>query len=426
MRAGCADRDEEDAGTFLEAATQLGAKLCDEAIWNGDTCGWSGPLPTVVDGSWTSTVRPFGPELYSGTSGVALALARLYRATGEERFAATAAAGVRDALARLGEIPPLLRCSFYTGFAGIAAAALELGEALEDDRWIQTGLRLLTGLGQIDPEVQAADVLSGIAGTIPVLLDVHRRYRSTESLEAAVRFGSFLVADANRSDDAWSWSSRGTATPPGDRDLAGLAHGAAGIARALLELHRVTDDESFRAAADGGFRYEQRWFSSARENWADVRAVDPDGNAGAGAYLVQWCYGAAGIGLAHLRAYELLGDVGHRLAAEAALRTVTRDLRAFPDNLQPNYSLCHGVCGNADLLLGAAAVFGDAEPARLAAQIGREGVARHLRRSDPWPSGAADGRETPGLMWGIAGTAHFYLRLHDPAETPSLLLPVPG
>ena len=421
-----ADLLRDDAGTFLEAATRLGAKLCDEAVWDGDTCGWSGPLPTVVDGSWTSTVRPLGPELYSGTSGVALALARLYRATVEERFAATAAAGVQDALARLGEVPPWLRCSFYTGFAGIAVAALELGEALEDERWVETGLRLLTGLGRIDPEVQVADVLSGVAGTIPVLLDVHRRYQSTASLEAAVRFGSFLVADANRSGEAWSWSARGTATPVGGRDLTGLAHGAAGIARALLELHHATGDDRFRAAAEGGFRYEQGWFSPDRENWADVRAVNADGSAGAGAYQVQWCYGAAGTGLAHLRSYELTGDVEHRLAAEAALRTVTRDLRAFPDNLQPNYSLCHGVCGNAELLLSAGAILGDAEAVRLAAQIGREGVARHIRHPAPWPSGAAGGRETPGLMWGVAGTAYFYLRLHNPAETPSLLLPVPS
>jgi lantibiotic modifying enzyme len=319
-----------------------------------------------------------------------------------------------------------LRCSYYTGFAGIAGAALEVGEALADDRWIQTGLRLLTGLGRIDPEVQALDVLSGAAGTIPVLLDVHQRYGSAASLEAAVRFGSFLVGDANHSGDVCSWSSRGTAVPSGSRDLTGLAHGAAGIARALLELHHVTGDESFRAAADGGFRYERRWFSSDRENWADVRAVDPDGHPRAGAYLVQWCYGAAGMGLAHLRAYQLLGDVEHRLAAEVAVRTVTRDLQAFPHNLQPNYSLCHGVCGNAELLLHAAPVLGQAEAERDAAQIGLDGISRHIGRSEPWPSGAADGRETPGLMWGLAGIAHFYLRLRDPAGTPSILLPVPA
>ena len=40
-----------------------------------------------------------------------------------------------------------------------------------------------------------------------------------------------------------------------------------------------------------------------------------------------------------------------------------------------------------------------------------------------WPTGLAGGGDTPGLLLGTAGIGWFYLRLADPEETPSVLLP---
>ncbi|MEA2177241.1 MAG: lantibiotic biosynthesis protein, partial [Solirubrobacteraceae bacterium] len=259
------------AATFLSAAEHIGHRVCDDALWRGDTCTWEGPLPTVVDGRWSSTIRPFGAELYSGTSGVALFLARLHRATGERRFGDTAAAAARDAVMRLGELPPPLRSGLYTGFGGIALASLAVGDALDDEDFTHTGLRLLGTIRRLDPAAQSRDLLSGTAGAIALLLASYRKRGLDEDLDAAARFGAFLAGAANRDGDAWSWSTYGTVAAPGERDLAGLAHGAAGIAFALLELHEATGEPAFLEAAEAGYSYEQRWFSAERGNWADVR-----------------------------------------------------------------------------------------------------------------------------------------------------------
>jgi lantibiotic modifying enzyme len=63
-------------------------------------------------------------------------------------------------------------------------------------------------------------------------------------------------------------------------------------------------------------------------------------------YQIQWCYGSVGIGLTRLRAFQLLSRPQYREEAEAAIRRTIRDLDLFPNNWQPNYSLCHGLAGN--------------------------------------------------------------------------------
>jgi lantibiotic modifying enzyme len=107
----------------------------------------------------------------------------------------------------------------------------------------------------------------------------------------------------------------------------------------------------------------------------------------------------------------------------AALRTVAGELRAFPHNSQPNYSLCHGVCGNAELLMAAARVLDEPDWLRMVESAALLGIDRHGDGSSPWPSGGAGAQETPSLMWGLAGTGYFYLRLAEPPAIPSVLLP---
>jgi lantibiotic biosynthesis protein len=410
-------------GPFLSAAEAIGHRICDLATARGDTFGWMGPLPTVVDGEWGTAMRELGPDLYGGTSGIALFLARLHERTGEPRFAQVAAGAARDAVARLGDVPHPLRSGLYTGFGGIALAAFAVGDALGDDAWVETGLRLARLVARLDPATQSRDLLSGSAGAIALLVAIGRRFGGEELLEDAARVGRFLVGAARDDGDASSWSTVGTASVPGAPDLTGLSHGASGLAFALLELHAATGDDRFLEVATRAFTYEARWFDPARGNWADVRALNGAVDPPDAAYLVQWCYGAAGTGLAELRAAELRGHDGHAARARAAAATVADDLRAFPHNAQPNYSLCHGVCGNADLLLETARTLGDPAIAGPVEAVALQGIERYGDGAEAWPSGAANGAETASLMWGLAGTGYFYLRMASFDDTPSVLLP---
>jgi lantibiotic modifying enzyme len=214
---------------------------------------------------------------------------------------------------------------------------------------------------------------------------------------------------ARRRDEGSSWT-----TLPGKPDLAGLSHGASGIALALLELHHVTGDARHLQAAREGFRFERSLFDPRLENWADVRGTEP-------AFPVAWCHGAPGIGLARLRAYELLREEQWRAEAEAALRTTRRSLEASTPGA--DFSLCHGVAGNAELFLYAAQVLRDPSLLDVATTAGLWGLELYERPARPWPCGVRAGGENPSLMLGLAGIGWFYLRLHDPHGTPPVTLP---
>ena len=62
---------------FLDAAWSIGMRLCRDAIWDGDRCNWLGDSMEPHAGEWKVAHKSFGPELYSGTTGIALFLARL-------------------------------------------------------------------------------------------------------------------------------------------------------------------------------------------------------------------------------------------------------------------------------------------------------------------------------------------------------------
>jgi lantibiotic modifying enzyme len=404
------------ADAFLDAAITLGSQLCRDAIWSGGRCNWMGDSMEFVDGSWTIAHRALGPCLYDGTSGIALFLSRLYRQTGDPIHRKTATAAARQASSRLDDVPTGSRMSVYSGHVGVAYAFLELGESLDDGDWRERGLGLLESLRGCDLATQGLDVVGGVAGAILALLNVAERYPRVWLFELARSLGKRLIQTAHRGDDGWSWN---TLNAPGGRNLTGFSHGAAGIALALLELSQFTDDPASSHAAEMGFAYERRWYSPSERNWPDLR-----GPADATpTFAVAWCHGAPGIGLSRLRAFALTGDPAYRAEAEAAIVSTSRSLEMTSCPGAGNYSLCHGHCGNAELLLIASRILGEPGYKAVAEAVGRRGIEFHLRTETPWPCGVNGGRETPNLLLGLAGIGDFYLRLALPdVHTPLVLI----
>jgi lantibiotic modifying enzyme len=406
---------------FLEAAAALGARLCREAVWDGNRCNWMGDAQDLVGGQLAVVHRAMGPALYDGTAGIGLFLARLYAATGQTPFRTAARGAFRQSAGAEGRVVPEYRAALHGGWTGMAWALAEAGDALGEEEWSAGSLRLAEAVEGVAPHPAAVDVISGSAGAIPVLLDLARRHGRDALAQAAVRHGEFLLDRARRDPAGWSWH---TLDSPARAHLTGYSHGAAGIALALLELWAATGDERFREAADEGFRYEAACFSSEHGNWPDFRLFGDPAAAAATplSYALAWCHGAPGIGLSRLRAHALTGDEARLREAHAALATTSRalDVAAGPAGGM-GYSLCHGDAGNAELPLVAARILGDAAAAERAARIGRVGIERYLVADVPWPCGVPAGGETPGLMVGLAGIGYFYLRLYDPS-VPSVLL----
>jgi lantibiotic biosynthesis protein len=379
--------------TFLDTADRIGARLCRDALWSGGRCNWFG---TYWGEDGETVHRTLGPNVYSGTSGIALFLSHLFQATGEKIFRITAEGAMRQAIARRNlDAGP----GFYSGATGIAFAALRVG-------LVEEGLAI-AGSSASTPRPEFLDVVNGSAGAIPVFLHLHRKLGGDAWLASAIRHGDALVDAANKTDSGWSWTTIGDGSLT---DLTGFSHGAAGIAWALLELFHETREDKFRAAAEEGFRYERSCFDSEQENWPDFREpggpyLDPPPR-----FLTAWCHGAPGIGLSRLRAWQILGREVYREEAETAIRTT---LKSFSDD--ESYCLCHGHAGNAELLLCASEVLGKPEYREAAERIGVEGA-------EPWHCGGPTENETPDLMLGLAGIGYHYLRLHDAEANASVLM----
>lgn len=406
---------------FLQTAVNIGAKLSRDALWAGNRCNWLGDSMEFVGNIWQVAHRTFGPDLYSGTSGIALFLARLFALTDEKLFRITAEGALRQALSKLDAFGAATRIGFYTGLTGIAYVLLELGETFDRQDFIDKAFEITEGMVNDDISQQGLDVLSGCAGAIPVLLNIHRRYQKEHLFDVANRRGQYLIDRARRTNYGWSWNTLNTPVESNKNDLTGFSHGAAGIAWALLELSKKNGEAKYMAAAEEAFRYEQHWFNAEHGNWPDFRSSDKAMAEGdnAPSFMTAWCHGAAGIGLSRVRAYALSGDGKRRDEAKAAIQTTLTSLE------QNNFSLCHGIGGNAELLIYANKVFDGNDYKATIENIGARGIEIYQKTNTPWPCGVLGGGETPNLMLGLAGIGHFYLRLFDSAKTPSILIVTP-
>jgi lantibiotic modifying enzyme len=180
------------------------------------------------------------------------------------------------------------------------------------------------------------------------------------------------------------------------------------VALALLELGATAEEEPFRVAAIRAFDYERRHFDPAAGNWRDFRQPGSDSWP---VFANSWCNGAPGIGLSRLQAWRILQHEVFREEAATAFETTRAAVRRALDTPDPGFCLCHGLAGNADVLLEASGLLGEEWPGGLIEETAARAVA---------PPG------TPGLMLGQAGLGYFYLRVADPRVVPTALLIAPG
>ncbi|HET9040945.1 MAG TPA: lanthionine synthetase LanC family protein [Gemmatimonadales bacterium] len=405
-----------DPHAALSVSGRIADHLCDTAFRYGDQCTWMGMTQDTEDGSdqVDFTYGTLGPDLYGGSSGVALFLSQAFRQAGERRWRDTALAGIAHALDRLDTIPPPAQAGFYTGHVGVAYAAALIGRALERGDLEARAVAVLDCLGGAADGELVVDLVSGGTGAIAPLLALAVRLDRPALGDLAMRLGRRTVAAATRSDDGWSWPVTAGAIDAA-RALTGLAHGAAGIGWSLLELGVATGAGEMIEAAHQAFRYENRWFRPAEDNWPDFREEDGD-DAPA---CVAWCHGAPGIGLTRLRAVEL-GVEAYRADAEAAMRTTRSSLADRDCWIDGDFSLCHGHSGLGEILRYASRVLGRPESDELVWEAAAAGAARFADEPASWPCGVRQG-SNPSLMIGLAGIGHFFLGLTDPA-LPSVLL----
>jgi type 2 lantibiotic biosynthesis protein LanM len=399
--------DSDAAG--LDAARQIGETLARGAIRSDGSAAWIG---TVLLDHDHSTLGVCGPDLCSGSAGIALFLAALARATRDAHFRDLAEAALRPVRVMLGAADGGARAARTLGLgagSGIASIIYVLSHLsrLLHDPHLLSGARGLARL--IDPDLIAADrsydALAGAAGAILVLLTLHRATEDPADLERAVICGQHLLRRQVTDGPAAAWP-----TLPHKVALPiGMAHGTAGIALALLRLYDRTGEETFRAAGAAALAHERRGFIASASNWP----MTPDSEGGI--LLCQWCYGAPGIGLSRLAMLDLIDDPDLPGEIDAAIRTT---LAASPAHV--DYPCC-GNCGQIEFLLSAGRRL--KRPELIAAARARLGALL-----DGWTARGgfrllnSDDGFNPGFFQGISGIGYTILRVARPASFPNALI----
>ena len=399
-----------DKNIFLNAAWKIGCELMKTSIWFEDSCTWQGYSIEPLNGQFSPVIKTFGSDIYSGTSGIALFLAALY----SEKSDAILLKNIEGCVNQIKlNKESLFNHGFYTGKPGIASALLKIGKQFNREDWIKEGIILLKSIPTSSIQQHEIDLISGASGTIPILLDVYNAFGEKELLDKAMVLGDLLCDLAVKEGDIWSWS-----TVPSKINLTGFSHGASGIALAMLQLYTITKDKKYLQASIAGFNYERQTFDSSQQNWPDFRD-DIIKHSEINVCSMAWCHGAPGIAISRFRANQLQPDAIYVQEMEIALRTTATNTynTLMSDLNNTNFSLCHGVVGNADIMMdcGGEAYY------QLAQNIGIAGINKYQENDISWPTGLNTNQYTPGLMMGIAGTGYFYLRLYDNVKHKTVL-----
>jgi type 2 lantibiotic biosynthesis protein LanM len=394
-----------DPARFLAAARAVGDRLEALAVRGEDGgVGWVG-LSITPRENWI--LAPVWLDLYDGLPGISLFLAYLGSVTDERRYTALAESGlatIQRLIERDGDT--LQEVGAFSGWGGLIYAFTHLAALWQRPDLLAQADAIVERLSDLSERDTRSDIVFGAAGGIISLLTLYEQAPSQRILDAATRCGERLLAQAQPMEHGVAWAGSAKFAQP----LAGLSHGAAGIAWALLKLAALTGDARFRATALDAIAYERSLFSADAQNWPDLRQSGEDGHA---TFMTAWCHGAPGIGLARLYSRPFLDDAEIRAEIATALATT----RAFEHSL--SHSLCHGSLGNLELVLQASQALGLDQWCDEAHRSA--GALLDAAERDGWRCGTPRGVESPGLMTGLAGIGYGLLRLAAPAAVPSML-----
>jgi type 2 lantibiotic biosynthesis protein LanM len=389
----------------LARAALVGRTLQSEAVRGADGgMAWIGA--SVVAASGASALEVTGPDLYGGTSGIALFFAALASATGDGHWKDAARSAVVDLQRLIRADASLLARQLGPGGGtgtGSVIYALTALAGLLDDPALLVDATSLASAAAAELTDQPVDALAGLAGLVLGLVRLHDSTGNAGVLDAARAAGEALLGSAVQGPGGASCWIGPTGVP-----LAGISHGAAGIALAFTRLATATGDVRFSRADAAARSLEDRVYSEQQHAWPDLRLGAGDQFASAG-----WCHGPAGVGLARLSAWRLRPAPDLRRDGERALG------RRTGGDIEMRDSLCCGALGRAVWLAEAGRLLDRPELTASGHQL----LARVVARADAaggyrLDDGSRVRADPPGLFRGLAGVGYALLLLTDGRDLP--------
>ena len=373
----------------LGSAARVGDALLAGAVRLGDAAAW---LHVVEpNGIAPRRIEPTDPWLYDGLLGIALFLGQLAAATGDGRYRTAAAAAAREARRRI-EADAVSAAGVFEGLGGLVYALSHLALLLDDeDLAVAAEHAAAAVVPSIEGRLPGGDLVSGTAGLALAGLSLDAVRPSETSRRMLSACEADLIGRANGTIEA------------GLPFVRGASHGWSGILLALARLHAARPNEELADALEGVAAYETGL--TAGDRWTDPEDADHRGQN-------SWCHGAAGIALCRTSAATSCGIDRLDEAARAAVVAVCA---AEPAGL-PVLGLCHGAPGVFEAVLATS---------RAGLLPGRYPPDADL----PLPvlGEASSGVDVfrPGLMTGLAGLGHAFLKAHDASTACVLTLEAP-
>lgn len=375
-------------------------------------------------------------NLYEGSAGIVLALINLYRATHDPTWLDAAKKAARRLVARARKAKDGLEWpdesedddgkvsakgpspAYYVGAAGIGATFLALFETTQD----KEGLELATSaanaiLASADREGKLVrwgedtDDISGAAGIVFFLLEMHRTTSDAKYLLAATSAADWLINVGEKDGDGLKWKS--TAALP--RYYTGFSHGTAGVADCLLRVYEATTEKRFLDAAEAGARWLARVASKDGDGlkWFHFAPDHAD------QYMTGWCHGPAGT-------CRLFLDLHSVTEKKEYLETARKGAAWLMEHMDPTKnetvfygtSMCCGATGIGDYFIDLYLATEDEQYLEYAAGVGRWLLAHAKRDGDglKWTNYDAPDEKGiiyygTGYMTGTAGVGSFLARL---------------
>lgn len=361
-------------------------------------------------------LQPLSDNLYDGNCGVALFLAALERVTGNAQFRSLTL-GALQPLRQLLQTADGAACQKYAkqvkiggavGLGSIIYALVRVSQLIQEATLLADARQVADLISpQLIASDRSLDIIGGAAGAILGLLTLYQETNAPEVLQLAVSCGQHLLAhqiSVAGLPKAWI-----TLAP---QPLTGFSHGAAGIAYALLRLYQVTGDRCYLDAAVEGIAYEHSAFVPAAGNWLDFRGTNASKEPN---FMLDWCHGAVGIGLARLGGLSILESDRIYEDIEIALHAT---LDCAPQAVD---HLCCGNFGRVELLLVAAEKLSRPELLTNARQRATWLVKRAAQANNYQIFLNAPQLSHPSFFQGVAGIGYELLRLAKPS-LPSVLL----
>ncbi len=373
-------------------------------------------------------------NLYHGSAGVVLFYLELHRATDEQRFIDIAVEGGRELVQSLADADDS-SIAIYSGLPGYMFVLSELAKASGRAEFRHAAAALCEQIGEqseplgsgigwieaipfsditgISGEREVLDLSIGAAGAGIGFLYAHRNALSRQALEWATQTADRLIEMSVDGEGGPNWLMM--ADMPFPFDAPNFAHGAAGVAYFLADLHRATGEQRYLDVAIAAAGYVEAHTAPSGDGHL---VCHTDQNPGL--YYLGVCHGPPGTGRLMYLLHEITGDDRWMdwLHANMAGLLATGAPEVRSDGLWNNFGQCCGDAGIGDYALFLHRATGDPDYLNVAQRVAAVVVDASTVDDGKRSWSQAEHRSRPdfvetqtGYMQGAAGIGSFLLHL---------------